>query len=129
MNQKIVNIIVIILVIFLAIINPLVMGLAAIGVWIYLIIKIQKKKTENFSDQINSKLAQIYLKRIKTFLLIALIIFIISAAGIILHNIQFGLSEMEKDISFYIGVGGLWVFIILTGIGLIFFLKGRQKTE
>ena len=44
---------------------------ALIAVWIYLVWMVRKKKTNIFHDQMEPKLAERRLKRLKTFLLVA----------------------------------------------------------
>ena len=45
-----------------------------------------------------------------------------------MHNVLYGLNEIEEPVSFYIALVGLYVFIIATIGGLVIFLKGRRKT-
>ena len=126
MNRKLLIRIIGVLAVFL-ILNFLTTGVLAIATWIYLVLMVRKKKTSLFYDQMEPKLAGSRLKRLKAFLRVAGIMFIVSIAGIIVHNVLSGLSEIEEPISFFIGVGALLVFIIVTAVGLVIFLKGRQK--
>ena len=102
---------------------------ALIVVWIYLVWMVRKKKTNIFHDQMEPKLAERRLKMLKAFLLVAGISFAAFIVGVILHNALYGLFEIEELISFFIGISGLWAFIIATVGGLIIFLKGRRKTS
>jgi len=94
-----------------------------VGVWIYLIWMVWKKKTVSR-----------YLKALKTFLLIAgisglmLIGFLV---GVMLYHTMYGLGEMSETadaIAHYIGFFLYGMFIIATIGGLVIFLKGRRKT-
>jgi len=99
-----------------------------LGVWIYLVWMVRKKKTNIFHDQMDPKLAERRLKRLKTFLLVAGISLAVGSVGVILHNALYGLSEIEEPVSFVIALVGLWAFFIATIGGLVIFLKGRRKT-
>ncbi len=94
-----------------------------VGVWIYLVWKVWKKKTVSR-----------YLKALKTFLLVAgisgmmLITFLV---GVFLYNAVYGLgeiSEIADTIAHYIGFSLLGMFYIATIGGLVIYLKGRRKT-
>ena len=100
-----------------------------LGVWIYLVWMVRKKQTKIFHDQMEPKLAERRLKRLKTFLLVAGISLAVGIVGVILHNVLYGLFEREEPVSFYIALVALWVFFIATIGGLVIFLKGRRKTR
>lgn len=100
---------------------------AAIAVWIYLAWTIRKKKTAIFHEQMEPKLAEKRLKKLKTLLLVAAIAFIGGIGAAVLHNVIAGVSDIEEAVSFFIALGGLWAFILTTGGGLAVFLLGRQK--
>jgi len=102
---------------------------AAIAVWIYLVWMVRKKKTKIFHDQMEPKLAERRLKRLKAFLLAAAISFAVGIAGVIAHNAIYGLTENEEPVSFFIALAALFVFIIATGGSLVVFLKGRRKPQ
>ncbi|MGB2584202.1 MAG: hypothetical protein WBC89_08630, partial [Dehalococcoidia bacterium] len=57
-----------------------------IAVWIYLVWMVRKKKTNIFDDQMEPKLAERRLKRLKIFLLVAGISFAVFIVGVIVHN-------------------------------------------
>jgi hypothetical protein len=101
---------------------------ALIAVWIYLVWMVQKKKANLFHDQVEPRIAERRLKRLKTFLLVAGMSFAVFIVGVIVHNALYGLSEIEEPVSFIIAISALWVFIIATIGGLVIFLKGRRKT-
>jgi len=136
MNKKLlIGIIVVIvgLVIATAILtNPVramtVIEVALVGVWIYLVWMVRKKKTKIFHDQMEPKLAERRLKRLKTFLLVAGISLAVGIVGVILHNALYGLFEIEELVSMGMGFFGLIAFVIATIGGLVIFLKGRRKT-
>ena len=113
-----------------------------VGVWIYLVWMVGKKKTNIFHDQMEPKLAERRLKRLKTFLLVAgisLAVFIISA---VLHNVIYGLfihffgedfwtrtGIGDEPVFFFIAIFSLVPFAVGTIGGLVIFLKGRRKTR
>ena len=101
---------------------------ALIVVWVYLVWMVRKKKANLFHDQVEPKIAERRLKRLKAFLLVAAISFAVGIVGIIVHNVLYGLSETEEIVSFIIALAALWLFILATGGGLVIFLKGRRKT-
>ena len=102
---------------------------ALVGVWIYLVWMVRKKKAKIFHDQMEPKLAERRYKRLKTFLLVAGISLAVGIVGAIVHNALYGLSEIEEPVSLVIGFGGLMAFCIATIGGLVIFLKGRRKTS
>ena len=101
---------------------------ALVGVWIYLVWIVRKKKTNIFHNQMEPKLAERRLKRLKALLLVAGISLAVGIVGVILHNALYGIFEKEEPVSFFIAIVALWVFIIATIGGLVIFLKGRRKT-
>ena len=111
----------VLIVVIVALVIPL-------AVWIYLVWMVRKKKTKVFHDQMEPKLAERIYKRLKVFLSVAGISFVVSIVGIIIHNTIYGLSEIEEPVSLVIGVVALLVFCIATIGGLVIFLKGRRKT-
>jgi len=128
MNKKLLIGIIVVLGIAAAIFKPMLIGGVLIGVCIYLVWMVWKKKTSLFHDQVEPKLAERRLKRLKTFLLVAGISFAVGIVGVIVHNALYGLSEIEEPVSLVIAVVALWVFFIATIGGLVIFLKGRRKT-
>lgn len=95
--------------------GTIVIGLILVGVWIYLVVVVRKKKTVSR-----------YLKALKTFLLIAGISFVVFIACLI-PQIVLDLIGKEEPISFFIALVALRVFIIATIGGLVIFLIGRRK--
>ena len=128
MKRNLLIVIIAVVVIVFTIFSPIIIGVLAIPVWIYLVWMVRKKNTGIFYDQMEPALAEKRLKRLKTFLTVAGLLCIVSIAGIIMHNVESALSEMEDSVFFIIGIAALWVFIILTAVGLVIFLTGRQKT-
>ena len=136
MNKKLlIGIIVVIvgLVIATAILtNPVramtVIEVALVGVWIYLVFMVRKKRTKIFHDQMEPKIAERRLKRLKVFLLVAGISLAVGIVGVVVHNVIYGLTEIEESVFFTIALVGIYVFIIATIGGLVIFLKGRRKT-
>ena len=116
------------LVIVTAISRPLWIGIPLIGVWIYLLWMVWKKKTKIFPDQIEPKLAESRYKMMKVFLLVAGISLAVGIVGVIMHNVLYAQSGEEEAVFFFIGLLGLLVFIIATISGFVIFLIGRRKT-
>ena len=120
------------LVIAAAIIRPMlipmvVIGVAPIGVWIYLVWMVRKKKTNIFHDEMEPKSAERRLRMLKAFLLVAGISWAVGIVGVILHNALYGLLEREEPVSFGIALVGLLVFVIATIGSLVVFIIGRRK--
>ncbi len=99
-----------------------------VGVWIYLVWMVWKKKTNIFHDQMEPKLAENRLKRLKTFLLVAGISFVVFIVGLIVNFAVYYPSETDEPVSFITAYSGLGVFVIATIGSLVIFLKGRRKT-
>jgi len=93
-----------------------------LGVWIFLAWMVWKKKT-----------VSIYLKALKTFLLIAGIsgiMLIVFLGGVMLYHTIYGLEGMGETadaIAHYIGFSLLGMFYIATIGGLVIFLIGRRR--
>jgi len=108
--------------------NQLILGILAVGVWIYLFRMVRKQKNSVFNDQMESKISEWHLKRLKAFLIVAGFSFLVFIVGAIVHNVLHGLSEIEESAFFIIAFVALLVFVVATAGGLVIFLKGRQKT-
>jgi len=102
-------------------------GVALIGVWIYLALIVWKKKTQIFHEQLELRIAVKRLKTLKSFLLVAVILLAIGVIGTILHNVLYGINQIEEPVSFIIGILGLFGFVIATIGSLVIFLKGRRR--
>jgi len=99
---------------------------ALVGVLIYLVWMVRKRKTKIFHDQMEPKLAERRLKRLKTFLLVAGISFVVFIASIILDKEIFGdLPEKEVTVFAYTASFSIVLFVIATIRSLVIFLKGR----
>ncbi len=102
-----------------------------VGVWIFLVWLVWKKKTNLFHDQMEPKLAERRYKRLKTFLLVAGIGFAMFWVMVILQVVLVGIfnqPEEEGPVVFFIALLAVVVFIIATIGGLVIFLKGRRRT-
>jgi len=102
-----------------------------VGVWIYLVWMVRKKKISLFGDQMEPKLAERRYKMLKAFLLVAGISFLVFWADFVLQVVLvviFDLPEEEGPVVFFIALFSIGVFIIATIGGLVIFLKGRRKT-
>jgi len=106
-----------------------ILGPVLVGVWIYLVWMVWKKKTNIFHNQMEPKLAERRLKRLKKFLLLATIGFAAFWVNIILIIAIFRpSSEEDETVFFFIALISAVVFSIGIIGGLVVFLKGRQKT-
>jgi uncharacterized membrane protein YfcA len=112
--------------IVLMIFNPVVPGILALVFWIYLGVMVWKRKSI-FHEKMEPKLAEKHLKRLKAMLILAVISFLVSIDGIIMHNVRSSFSGIEESLYFYIGFIALEIFILASAGGLVIFLKGRQK--
>ncbi|MFC2047017.1 hypothetical protein ACFLTK_01910 [Chloroflexota bacterium] len=101
---------------------------ALVGVWIYLVRIVRKKKTSLFHDQ-ELKLAERRYKRLKISLLVGGISLVVGIIGVIGHNAIYGLFKIEEPVFFFIAILAIGVFFIATIGGLVIFLKGRRKTS
>lgn len=119
--------ILVVLGIAMAVINHLILGILAVGVWIYLFRMVRKQKNSVFNDQMESKISEWHLKRLKAFLIVAVCSFLVFIVGAVTHNVLHGLSEIEDLVFFIISLVALLVFVAATVGGLVIFLKGRQK--
>ncbi len=128
MARKILIGILIVLGIAVAVMNQLILGIVAVGVWIYLFIMIRKEKNRALNDQMESRIHEGYLKRIKTLSIVAVFSFFVFIVCAIVHNVSHGLSETEDLVFFISSLVALLVFIAVTAIGLFVFLKGRKTT-
>jgi hypothetical protein len=102
-----------------------------VGVWIFLVWMVWKKKANIFHHQVELKLTERSLKRLKAFLLVAGISLLGGIVGIIVHNVLYGLSEMEEDeiVFFSMAIFSLVLFTIATIVSLVIFLQGRRKQD
>lgn len=125
------NILIGILIVFgiaVAIVNHLILGIVAVGVWIYLFTMVWKQKKRAINDQMESRISELHLKRIKVFLMVALLSFLVFIVSAIVHNVFHGQSETEESVFFIISLVALFMFIVVTAGGMFIFLKERHKT-
>ena len=120
--------ILVVLGIAVTVLNPLISGIFAVGVWIYLVRMVRKQKNSVFNDQMGQTITKRHLKRLKAFLIVAGFSFLVFIVGAIVHNVLHGLSEIEETVSFFIALVALLVFIVATAVGMVIFLKARQET-
>ena len=128
MNKKLLIGIIVVLGIAAAIFSPMGIWGVAIGIWIFLVVVVWKMKTNIFHEQMELKLAESRLKRLKIFLLVAGISIAVAIVGVVVHVVLYGLTKIEESVFFTIALMGLYVSIIVTIGGLIIFLKERRKT-
>jgi len=103
-----------------------------LAVWIYLVWMVWKKKTNISHDQMEPKLAERRLKRLKTFLLVAgisLAVFLVSVFPLrIVLAVISNQPEEGEHVVFWLAYSFVVLFVIATIGGLYIFLKGRRKT-
>ena len=128
MKRKLLIGILVVLGIAVTVLNPLISGILAVGIWIYLVRMVRKQKDSVFSDQMEPQITEWHLKRLKAFLIVAGFSFIVFIFGAIVHNVLHGMSEIEESVYFLIAIVALLVFIVATAGGMVIFLKTRQKT-
>ena len=128
MKRKLLIGILVTLGIVVTVLNPLISGILTLGIWIYLGMIVRKQKNSVFNDQMESKISEWHLKRLKTLLIVAGFSFLFFIVGAIVHNILHSLSEIEESVYFLIAIVALVVFIVATAGGMVIFLRGRQKT-
>ena len=127
MNIKLLNGILIGLAVVIMIFSAFPLGMVmALAFWIYLVVMIRKEKYDSL-DNTEPELAKKFLKRLKAFLTVGGISFLISIAGIIIHNLNSNMSETEESFYFRIGTFALYVFMITSAGGMVIYLRGRQK--
>ena len=135
MNKKLliaINVIIIGLVIAAAIYKPrwipmLLVGVAPIVVWIDLVWMVRKEKTKIFHEQMEPALAERRLRRLKIFLRVGGISFVVGIISAIGHNVVAALLEKEEPVFFTIALVGLFAFFTATIGSLVIFLIGRRK--
>jgi len=148
MNRKLlIGIIVVIigLVIAAAIYNPLwipllLVGVAPIVIWIYLVWIVRKEKAGVFHTQMEPELAERRLRRLKLFLRVGGISFVVFVTSVVLHNVVYALfihfsgddfwertGLGDEPVFFTIALISVVPFAVGTIGGLVIFLKGRRK--
>ena len=103
-------------------------GLAAIGSWIYVIRELRTKKTDIFVKQMSVEKAEKLIKTLTILLKISGISFVIGLAGVIIHNILYAMNETEDAVSFILGFFGLVIFVISSLSTLLIFHSERRKS-
>ena len=127
MDRKLQIGIIVVLGIAITVLNPLISGVLAVIAWIYLVRMVRKQKNRVLNGQMESKITEWHLKRLKTFLIVAGLSFLVFIVSAIVHNVLYSLSGIEESVFFICALVALLVFIIATAGGLAMFLKGRQK--
>jgi len=100
---------------------------AAIAAWIYLVWQVAKKKTKIFHAQMAPESVKRRYRMLKISLWVGAIAFLGGVAGVVVHNVLYGLTEMEEPVSFIIALVALWLFILATGGGLFIYIMGQRK--
>ena len=86
--------------------------LLALGIWLYLVWMVWKKKASLFNNQEEAATAIKLLKRLKILLLIAGVAFAAFIIWALRHNIQPGVPETEKTVSLLIALVAHLVFVV-----------------
>jgi hypothetical protein len=103
-------------------------GLAAIGSWIYVMREIRTKKRGIFVEQRSIEKEEKLLKTLGILLKISGVAFVIGLVGVIVYNTLYALNETEDAASFILGFFGLAIFVIGTFSSLLIFYSERRKT-
>ena len=101
--------------------NPLMSVVLAVGVWIYVARRISKNENTVVSHKLRT--------RIKPFLIVAAVSFVLFLAGAIAHNVLSGLSETEEVVFLLVSLFASGVVVVSTAGGMALFLKERGKTR
>ncbi len=104
-------------------------GVALLGVWIYLVWTFRKRKTSLFHDRMEPESVERHLRWLRIFLLVAGISLAVGIVGVIVHNVIYAVSDVEEAVFFSIGLAGLLVFVIATIGSLVTLLIGRRGTS
>jgi hypothetical protein len=128
MKRKLLIGMLVVLGIALTLLNQVLSAILAAGVWIYLVRMVQKQKNNEFNDQMDPIITEWHLKRLKAFLTLAGLSFLVFILGAIVHNVLHGRFEIEEPVSLLISLMAVFVFVLSTAGGMVMFLKGRQET-
>jgi hydrogenase-4 membrane subunit HyfE len=109
------------------VVNPLISGICAVVVWVYLVRIAWKQQNTASNDQIEQEMTNRHLKRVKALLIVAGISFLVFIVGSIAHNALHGLSEINVTVTFFVALVALLVFIAATAGGMVIFLKARKE--
>ena len=101
--------------------NPLMGVILAVGVWIYVARMVSKEENIVVSNHMKTK--------IKTFLIVAAVSFLLFLVGAIAHNVLSGFAEAEEAVFLLVSLFASWVFVVSTAGGMALFLKERQKIK
>ncbi len=128
MKRKLLTGVLVVVGIAVTVLNPVISGLLAIGIWIYLVRMVQKQKNSESTDQVVSGISGRQLKRLKELLIVAGFLFLVFIASAIFHNILHDLSDIGGSIYFFVALAALFLFIAANAGGMVIFLKARQKS-
>lgn len=106
--------------------NHLLMGILAVGVWIYLFVMVRKQKRIELNGQMESRISEWHLKRIKAFSIVAVFSFLVFIVSAAMHNVLHARYEIEDAVFSIVSIVACLVFVAATAGRLVVFLKGRQ---
>ena len=127
MKRKLLIGIAVVLGIAAMIFQPMSVALILLVAMLYMVNMTRKKKAKIFHGQVEPELAERRLRRLKIFLRVGGVSFVVGIVGVVGHNVVYGLTEVEEPVFFTIGLVGLFVFFIATIGSLVIFLRGRRK--
>lgn len=110
----------------LTIFNPLLIGVLAIGFWIYLGVIYWRSKQES-QENIGPGFIGKQLIWFKVLMILALITFVLAVVGIIMHNVISGQSGTGEALLFYIGFIALYLFIFTSAGVMVIYFKGPKN--
>ena len=104
-------------------------GVVLVGVWIYMVWMVWRKKTKISRDQMEPEIAERRYKILKVSLLAAGVFLLVGIIGAVVHNaLYIPLGETEEPVSFFIAIAGLSGFVAATTGGWIFYFIERKAT-
>jgi len=129
-SLKIISILIGILVaigIAVTLLSPLLIGIPALLIWIYLVREVWKQRKKELKSQMEEGISESYLKRLQVLLKVAGAALLVFIVGSVIHNVISGLYEIDEPISFIIAIASLVLFVAATAVGLVTFIKGQKK--
>ena len=126
MLKKLLIILAILVGIVITVFNPLVAGVLAIPVWIYLVVMIRRQRTATLNGETKKEITGQQLKWLNILLILAVIFFLTSITGIFIHNFQHGTTGFGAELFFYFGIIALYLYIFSTAGSLYIYLRAQR---